>query len=379
MKISVRFSRIKILYFLTLLTVYLFPVGISSQDQDRTIHFPDVEGYMTLKCDFHIHTVFSDGLVWPTIRVDEAVMDGLDAIALTEHIEYQPWKDDILHTDRNRSYHIARKAAIAHDLLVIHGTEITRNMPPGHANALFVTDVNELILSDSVEVYKRAVEQGAFIFWNHPNWISQEKDGIPQLSEIHKYFIENGMLHGIEVVNDITFSEEALRIANDHGLTVMGTSDIHGLVDYQFDIANGGHRPITLVLADVKSESAIKEALFAGRTITWFNDILAGKEEHLTMLMDSCLIFKNKGYIGSSDVMEVEIENRSDARFFLNNISPYDFYKNNDLIEVLPQSTETINVLTKRADPSSVPLKFKVMNAVFNYKETIEMEHWLMN
>ena len=46
------------------------------------IRVPDPEGYRTLKCDFHIHTVFSDGLVWPTVRVDEAYREGLDAIAL---------------------------------------------------------------------------------------------------------------------------------------------------------------------------------------------------------------------------------------------------------------------------------------------------------
>ena len=91
---------------------------VYSQDNDRKIDFPDVDGFKTLKCDFHIHTVFSDGLVWPTIRVEEAVKDGLDAIALTEHIEYQPWGDDIPHPDRNRSYEIAKKAALPHDLPV---------------------------------------------------------------------------------------------------------------------------------------------------------------------------------------------------------------------------------------------------------------------
>jgi hypothetical protein len=354
-----------------------FVSSLDAQDNSREIQFPDVEGYKTLKCDFHIHTVFSDGLVWPTIRVDEAVKDGLDAIALTEHIEYQPWKDDIPHPDRNRSYEIARKAAVAHDLLVIHGTEITRKMPPGHANALFVTDVNALMIEDSVEVYKEAIKQGAFIFWNHPNWINQEKDGIPQLSDLHKFYIEKRLLHGIEVVNDITFSEEALKIAVENGLTVMGTSDIHGLVDYQFDIANGGHRPITLVFAEEKSETAIKEALFAGRTVTWFNEVLAGKKEQLNLLMNATLIFKNLGYIGDSDVMEVEITNRSDARLFLNNISPYDFYRNNDLIEVLPQSCITINVLTKRDDILKTPLRFEIMNAIYDYKKNLEVDHWL--
>ena len=59
------------------------------------IQVPDLDGYTTLKCDFHIHSVFSDGLVWPTVRVDEAYRDGLDAISLTEHIEYRPHKQDV--------------------------------------------------------------------------------------------------------------------------------------------------------------------------------------------------------------------------------------------------------------------------------------------
>ena len=48
-----------------------------------------------LACDFHTHTV-SDGSVWPDIRVQEALKDQLDAIAMTEHLEIQNYKDDIL-------------------------------------------------------------------------------------------------------------------------------------------------------------------------------------------------------------------------------------------------------------------------------------------
>ena len=87
---------------------------------------------MTLKCDLHMHTVFSDGNVWPSIRVQEAIKDGLDVISITDHIEYQPHKKDLPHTDRNRSYELALEAAEGTELLVIPGTEITRSMPPGH-------------------------------------------------------------------------------------------------------------------------------------------------------------------------------------------------------------------------------------------------------
>src|SRR6185436_16962013 len=106
----------------------------------RSLKFPDIPGYKTLKCDFHQYTVFSDGSVWPDIRVQEALMDGLDAISLTEHLEYQPHKDDIPHPDRNRSYNIAVEEAKNHDLIIVKGSEITRKMPPGHNNAIFLSD-----------------------------------------------------------------------------------------------------------------------------------------------------------------------------------------------------------------------------------------------
>lgn len=48
---------------------------------------PDLPGFRTLKGDFHLHTVFSDGNVWPSVHVQEAWRDGLDVIALTEHAE----------------------------------------------------------------------------------------------------------------------------------------------------------------------------------------------------------------------------------------------------------------------------------------------------
>ena len=110
---------------------------LSAQKQSREITFPNIPGYLSLKCDFHIHTVFSDGSVWPDIRIQEAVRDGLDAISLTEHLEYQPHSADMPHPDRNRSYEIGVEQAKAFDLLVIHGAEITRDLPPGHANAIF--------------------------------------------------------------------------------------------------------------------------------------------------------------------------------------------------------------------------------------------------
>lgn len=111
----------------------------------RFISFPDGASFKVLTLDPHTHSVFSDGHVWPYIRVEEALRDGLDAFAVTEHLEYQPHLADIRHPDRNRSVAEARSSAEATDLIIIAGSEITRDQPVGHINALFVTDANALV------------------------------------------------------------------------------------------------------------------------------------------------------------------------------------------------------------------------------------------
>ena len=55
---------------------------MSAQAQRRNeIQVPNLNGYTTLKCDFHMHSVFSDGLVWPTVRVDEATEDATETLS----------------------------------------------------------------------------------------------------------------------------------------------------------------------------------------------------------------------------------------------------------------------------------------------------------
>ncbi len=349
--------------FSLLMTIPMWSQQNHSHAFGREIVFPDVADYLTLKCDFHIHTVFSDGLVWPTIRVEEAVKDGLDAISLTEHIEYQPWGEDIPNPDRNRSFEIASELAKAFDLIVVHGVEITRDLPPGHANAIFITDANKLMLEDSIEVYREAKRQGGFIFWNHPNWISQRSDGKATLTDLHKYLIREGLLDGIEVVNDITYSDEALQIALDSNITIMGTSDIHNLVDWKFDIAEGGHRPITLVFAKERTAESIREALIDRRTVVWYENLLVGKESNLRPLIDASIRVVDVSYQGPSSVALVHLENNSDASLLLQNIGAYTFHTTADVVTLPPHETTVVQVKTGE-QLSSFFLHFEVLNAI---------------
>jgi hypothetical protein len=330
---------------------------------DRVVDFPDVPGYQTLACDFHLHTVFSDGSVWPNIRVQEALRDGLDCIAVTDHLEYQPHADDLPHPDRNRSYDLAAASAAGHDLIVLRGSEITRDMPPGHANAIFIQDANRLLVADSVAAFQEAARQGAFTFWNHPNWTRQRPDGLATLTDLHRRLIQDGLLDGIEVANDLTYSDEALQIALDHDLALLGTSDIHGLVDWQFEVPEGGHRPVTLVFAEARSAEGIRAALDARRTTVWFDNTLVGRPEHLVPLIDASLSVASAVYDGTSSVLEVAIENTSDAAFLLRNRTGYTFHAAADVVTVAPRTTTRLAVKTGER-LAELDLVFEVLNAV---------------
>jgi hypothetical protein len=332
-------------------------------DEQRLIEFPDVPGYLTLVTDFHQHTVFSDGNVWPSIRVEEAIRDGLDVMAVTDHIEYQPHADDIPHPDRNRSYAIAAQRAEKSELLVVNGCEITRSMPPGHINAVFVEDVNQLNVDTAEAAITAADDQGAFIFWNHPMWTSQRPDGIATLLPMHKQLIAAGKLHGIEVVNMYTYSDEALAIALENNLTIMGTSDIHGLVDWDFNVAGGGHRPVTLVFAAEKSVGMVRQALFAGRTVVWFRNTLIGRKENLEPLVMACLQVEKTEYYGNSAVLMIDFRNPSDAEFILRDLDKNKQHLTADVIQIKPHATTRIAVKAgTRVD--RLNLRFAVLNAI---------------
>ncbi len=343
------------------------PAAAQSDGEERKIVFPDVGQYKTLKADLHIHTVFSDGSVWPDIRVQEALRDGLDAISLTEHVEYQPHAEDIPHPDRNRSYEIAREVAGDSGLLIIHGAEITRDMPPGHANAVFIQDANKLMDDDPIAVFREAKRQGAFVFWNHPQWTGQRRDGVAKLEPMHRQLMNEGLLHGIEVVNDLTFSDEALQIALDHDLAILGTSDVHGLVDWRYRVPEGGHRSIALVFAEEKTEESLKEALFAGRVAGWLGQLLVGKEELVVPLVEASLQVEEARYIraGSNDttVLRVEIRNDSSATYLLRNLTDLTFQNAGDVVTVEGRSTTTLEVRTLSRQ-RRLELEFEALNVV---------------
>ncbi len=365
-------QKLRFLISALFLTQFVFG-QLHSHKASKTLNYPDIDGYITLKTDLHQHSVFSDGDVWPTLRVQEALRDNLDVISLTEHLEYQPHKKDIPHPDRNRSYAIALKEAAAHDLLIIRGAEITRAAPIGHSNAVFISDANALVAKDAVTSFEMAKKQGAFVFWNHPAWHAQAPKGNPIWSDFQDERIKNGELHGIEVINTGDYAEESFALALKHNLTIMGTSDIHGLIDWDYS-EKGHQRPITLVFAKERTKESLKEALFKGRTVAVFNSLFIGKSEFVKPLIQSGITVQKVNYIANTSILEITLKNTTSSDLLFENEMDYNFYHHPPVFEIPAETTLILQVKTlKKLD--ALELKLKALGAYIAPKEH-PIIHW---
>jgi hypothetical protein len=281
----------------------------------RVINIPDIPGYLTLKCDFHMHTVFSDGNVWPSVRVAEAWQEGLDAIAITDHIEYHPHKED-LPIQFGRAYDIAKPLADDMGLLLIRAAEITREMPPGHYNCLFLKDVGALDQEDFWAAMGAAVDQGAYIFWNHPGW--RQKDEIPIWYPAHDSLYDLGWMQGMEIVNGSSYYPLAYQWCLEKGITIFGNSDVHNPTGMDYFSGGDESRSLTLVFAREKNNESLLEALKAGRTAVLKGNELYGQADYLKAIFDqSVRVISPPLTLRGNNASYVQLINVSDIAFKL--------------------------------------------------------------
>lgn len=281
------------------------------------IRIPDISGYRTLKCDFHVHTVFSDGDVWPTFRVQEAAAEGLDAIALTDHLEYQP-KAEYVSKDRNAPHMLARKEAAEAGLILIPGAEITRSMPPGHLNALFVQDANALIKDDWKDAIAEAARQGAIILWNHPGWEGQQPDGRARWYDEHSFLFSRGYIAGMEIVNYRDYYPEVFDWCREKQIAVVGNSDTHQPIDFEFGTKPDRLRPITLVFARERTAASIKEAILQRRTAVLRGWTLYGEDRWLQQIFEQSVAFGATSItMTGRERVRIQLTNTSDISYTL--------------------------------------------------------------
>ncbi len=359
---------------LIILQTTLLPAG-SQGPYRKNINIPDIPGYVTLKCDFHMHTVFSDGLVWPTVRIDEAWKDGLDVIAITDHIEYQPFRNDIV-INHNRSFEIAKPYADEAGIILIRGTEITRSMPPGHLNALFIQDAGKIKLDDWRQALLEAKNQGAYVFWNHPGW--RQPDEIPVWYDEHTEIFSQNLAQGMEIVNERSYYPLAFRWCLEKNITIIGNSDAHNPIHLDYDPWNGDHRAITLVFASEKTESAVREALDLGRTAVWHKNLVLGKKELLEPLFyNSMRILNPNVTVRGTGRALIQVENISDVPMHFERTDSSAWFNAFDRFSVPGNQVSGFALTVNREMPvgiHEIVLRYRVNTFVIGPEEGLPVE-----
>lgn len=279
------------------------------------IVIPQVNGYNVYKADFHTHSIYSDAQTTPEWRVTEAWYDGLDILAITEHIEYRPTEPKMLEflkayakknaeavnydivyqgkgndgimADLNFAVKCAQAATKDKPMLIIPGTEITRAPKEvGHFNALFTKDNNTIPTDDPLQALRNAKAQGALIQHNHPGWLRKSID----MNEFEIQAYKENLIDGIEVMNGPEFYPAVIDRAREKGLFITANTDIHGTTELDYAGATLG-RNMTFVLAKENTLEAVREALEAHRTIAYAYDQLCGSEALLKALFSASVKF----------------------------------------------------------------------------------------
>lgn len=273
----------------------------ANNDARSEIVIPQVNGYNVYKADLHSHTMFSDGKVTPEWRVEEAWQDGLDIVAITDHIEGRPYvvrvpkylngvevqvqNEKEISVDLNASVRLAQDQARKLNILLIPGTEISRPYKTvGHLNALFTTDNNAIPAEDPLQALRNAKAHGALVQFNHPGTGRTSLD----LTEFEINAYKEGLIDGIEIFNNNGFYPKAIDRALEKGLYMSGNSDVHTTTDIAYSDATLS-RNITLILAKEKTMEAVKDALVNRRTIAYGFDQIAGEESLIKDLFNACV------------------------------------------------------------------------------------------
>ena len=288
------------------------------------IILPKVKGFNCYKADLHVHTSYSDGAVTPAGRVNEAWYDGLDILAITDHLEShggvkkffkvvapynkngKPTRYEVpgstkmpkngvdpgLKVDFNAIHKEAERTnkSKGYNLLLIKGCEMARNNEKlGHFNALFVEDLNSIYNFDIRESFRNVHKQGGLIVHNHPGNVEANNP------EWHEAVRKEGLIDGIEVANGLRYYPPMVSRCVKEKLFMVGCTDTHDVTDHRY-ASIGCFRTMTIILAKECTEEAVKEALLKRRTIAYSGGELIGEEEWLEEFLNAsihCQLVKN--------------------------------------------------------------------------------------
>ena len=348
--------------------------AFANHDLRTEIILPQVNGMNFYKADLHIHTIYSDGDVTPDMRVLEAWHDGLDIIAITDHMEYRRIEREMLQymnryvreefrekgpvntnimrqgpdslgvlVDFNVAYKSAASKAKNYGLLVVRGVEVTRKHN-GDYNALFTTDNNAIYDPSLEQTLRNARAQGAFIVHNHPDYDSNTANNI---TPVANGLYEKGLIDGVEVANGRKTWSYLYSHAVAGGYTPMANSDAHEYIYWKYGCP-GDHeipryRNMNLILAKSLTENDIRDALKAGNSIAYSNNNLVGKCELLKALFGASVEFRIQR-TASTQHHIIAVNTSSLPYYFKIGNDEHILNANGTLHLTLPKDVQTVDV-----------------------------------
>ena len=322
-------------------------IRLYNQPAHRTeIILPQVKGYNIYKGDFHVHTIYSDGEVTPRERVREAWYDGLDVIAITDHLELRSYEKFMLkahapynpdgkpyeyirggagnktdhntpiYCDLDATYDEAVQYAKNEEIpiMVIRGTEIWRNASTvGEYNAFFLKDITDIACPDIIESIKRAKDQGAIVIHNHPGWRRKTMDKSEEQEKIYA----TKMLDGIEVIGGSTLYPKMIDRCVNEKLTIFANTDLHRTSAQYYPRGGEIFRTMTFILAKDCTEKAIKDALLKRRTIGYAANNLIGEEKWLEEFLNAAVECKVVAVNDKKEHRSFQLTNHCSVPFIL--------------------------------------------------------------
>lgn len=214
------------------------PAERTMRGSDRGLPAPD--GLTWFAGDLHAHSLHSDGALSLSELANEAVISGLDFLAVTEH---------------NTTSHFAHLAAVSerHGITLLPGQEVTTHR--GHANAFGRIGFIDFRLP-AQEWVDEVAARGGLLSINHPvdndcAW-QHRLERAPRGVELwHSSWYLNLQATGVLAWNEQTGRDAVL----------LGGGDFH---NYSLPLRPG--MPVTWIAAEDSSEEALLAGLAAGRT-----------------------------------------------------------------------------------------------------------------
>ena len=211
---------------------------------------PEMVNLRPLRCDFHIHTSYSDGTRTPAEMIVRGRELGLDALAITDHNYYQASLEAI---------DFVKKSGLG--ITCFPGEEVTS--PTWHVLSIGASSPigykdDQAGYTGMQKTLGMIHQHGGKAFLAHPYWTSGRRFNQP--TEEYEHLLSEGGIDGVELLGEVLW-EDNLRslvryseLDSKAKLPILGNSDTHS-PDHTF----GSYW--TLVFARSNSQEDIMAAI----------------------------------------------------------------------------------------------------------------------